>query len=79
MSDESTSRMSLFCGLEVQSQKDRKCDEALAQLGIWIGAGLRQSEQLSLLAEESAMESEDLNLQIGKVSFFVFRSNPSYT
>lgn len=79
MSDESTSRMSLFCGLEVKSQKDANYDEALAQLGIWIGAGLRKSEQLGLHAEESSMEPEDLNIQEENVSIFTFRINSSHT
>ena len=77
MNDESTSRMSLFCGLEVK--KDGKHDEALAQLGIWIGAGLRKSEELSLHAEEGLIKPNDLNFQEENVSYFTFRFSSSHT
>ncbi|KAL9123725.1 MAG: hypothetical protein Q9217_006874 [Psora testacea] len=49
MSDTQTSKLALFCGVEVK-RSGGDADEGLAQLEIWLAAGLRKFQELGKMA-----------------------------
>lgn len=62
--DANTKRLALFSGIEVKQENGGK-DEALAQLAIWLAAGLENVRRLGELGQEQQYLDEELHPVIG--------------
>lgn len=62
--DANTRRLALFSGIEVKQENGGK-DEALAQLAIWLAAGLENLRRLSKLGRKQPHLDEELHPTVG--------------
>jgi len=62
--DANTKRLALFSGIEVKQENGGK-DEALAQLAIWLAAGLENVRRLGELSQRQQSLGEELHPVVG--------------
>lgn len=62
--DANTKRLALFSGIEVKQENGGK-DEALAQLAIWLAAGLENVRRLGELGQKRQYLAEELRPTVG--------------
>jgi len=62
--DANTKRLALFSGIEVKQENGGK-DEALAQLAIWLSAGLENVRRLGELGQKRQYLGEELRPTVG--------------
>lgn len=62
--DANTKRLALFSGIEVKQENGGK-DEALAQLAIWLAAGLENVRRLAEIGQKRQFSVEELRPTVG--------------